>query len=220
MRNIMTTSVLLAIGLMACESTTPTTVSDPAAAELWQPTATTQTSAPSAIPVTERSTRRVTVDQLRRSLPALFGGETWTYEGTGNGRDARTYQLLDTLSRTLGEADYNEVTTPNVDPSPLFQKFMEDLAAQLCAKGLARDADGGSDVEKLIVPYPTDVDANLRFLRLKFHGIYVSEDAETDTDGLDDLRGLYEAIEADTGANDAWLGVCIAMVTAPEFLAY
>ena len=128
--------------------------------------------------------------------------------------------LLDALARTLGEADYNEVTTPNVDPSPLFQKFMNDLAAQLCAKGLARDADGGDVEDKLIVPYPADVDANLRFLRLKFHGLYVPDDAEPGTDGLDDLRRLYQDIEADTGAADAWLGVCIAMVTAPEFLAY
>jgi len=213
-------TMALAITLSACESTTPVNAEDPAAADLWSPTPATSTDAPSALPITERSTRRITVDQLRRSLPALFGGETWTYEGAMNGRGNQTYQLLDVLSRTLGEADYIEVTTPNVEPSPLFQKFMNDLAAQLCAKGLARDADGGTVDEKLIVPYPSDVDANLRFLRLKFHGIYVPEDADPETDGLAELRGLYNDIEADSGPTDAWLGVCIAFVTAPEFLAY
>jgi len=205
-----------------CGETTPAAGDDaPAAAGSWTPTAAESTPAPSALPVTERSARRLTVDQLRRSLPDLFGGETWTYEGQPGGRGpVQTYELLTVLARTLGEADFIEVTAPNVEPSPLFQKFMNDLAAQLCAKGLARDANGGPTEDKLVVPYPQDIDANLRFLRLKFHGIYVPEDADTETDGLAGLRSLYNDIEADTGAEDAWLGVCIAMVTAPEFLAY
>jgi hypothetical protein len=215
----MTLALVLPTG---CGETTPAAGDDaPSATGTWTPTAAESSLAPSALPVTERSARRVTVDQLRRSLPALFGGESWTYETQASNRGpAETYELLTVLSRTLGEADFIEVTTPNIEPSPLFQKFMSDLAAQLCAKGLARDANGGAVEDKLIVPYPQDTDANLRFLRLKFHGIYIAEDADTETDGLAGLRSLYNDIEADTGAEDAWLGVCIAMVTAPEFLAY
>ena len=39
-------------------------------------------------------------------------------------------------------------------------------------------------------------------------------------DGLGDLRKLYADIDAEAGPSEAWLGVCIALVTAPEFMAY
>ena len=37
---------------------------------------------------------------------------------------------------------------------------------------------------------------------------------------LQHLRALYDGIDAEVGAKEAWLGVCIALVTAPEFMAY
>ena len=44
--------------------------------------------------------------------------------------------MWDVLSRTLGEADYVEVTENNVEATPLFAKFMDDMAAQVCSKAL------------------------------------------------------------------------------------
>jgi hypothetical protein len=166
------------------------------------------------IEVEGKSTRRLTVDQLRRSIPALFGGITWTYQDQRRGE----IQLLDGLSRTLGEADYIEVTIPNEEPNPIFHKFMDDMASQVCEKALILDEGAGSPADRVVVRYPEDPDANLRFLRLKLHSIYVPEDQ---TEGIEDYRQLYDDIRSETGQDhDAWLGVCITMLTAPEFMAY
>lgn len=152
--------------------------------------------------------RRISVDNLRQSIPAMFGGITWT---NPNG----TQNQFDKLSQTLGEANYLNVTQENTEPSPLFAKFMDDMAGNVCEKALRGDADGSS---QHIIMYPDDIDANLRFLRLKLHGIYVPEDSN---ESLTDLRQLYDDILAlNNQPAEAWYGICIAMLTAPEFMAY
>lgn len=157
-----------------------------------------------------KAARRMTVDQLRRSIPALFDGITWTIQtraGAVNGFDA--------LASTLGEADYIRTTQSNLDPSPLFAKFMDDMAASVCRQAIERDRAGAEP--KLIVAHE-DVKANLRFLRLKLHAVHVPEGESA---GLEDLEALYETIHARSGdPEQAWWGVCIAMLTAPEMLAY
>jgi hypothetical protein len=152
--------------------------------------------------------RRISVNHLRQSIPALFGGISWT---NPNG----SQNQFDKLSQTLGEADYLNVTLENREPSPLFAKFMDDMAGNVCEKAMREDDQGTS---QHIMVYPDDVDANLRFLRLKFHGIYVPDGS---VEGLTDLRALYEDILSLTNQPaQAWSGVCIAMLTAPEFMAY
>jgi hypothetical protein len=166
---------------------------------------------PAAVP-DGRATRRLTVDQLRRSIPQLFGGDHWTLTYRGEEVD-----LFDALARTLGEADYVEVTQNNVDPNPLFQKFMDDMASQLCGKALQADAANRDLESRLILRHPDDVDANLRFLRLKFHGVWM---APGDDAGLAGLRKLHDDVKRDADEQAAWQAVCVALVTSPEFLAY
>ena len=157
-----------------------------------------------------KEARRISVEQLRNSIPALFGGITWTFQA---GREQGN--AFDLLSRTLGEPDYIAVTTENRDPSPLFAKYMDDMAGDVCGKAIARDQAGGQ--EKLVMVVD-DVDANLRFLRLKLHGIWVPDGS---MEGLGDLRQLYDGVYGQTNdAAEAWLGVCVAMLTAPEMMAY
>ena len=50
--------------------------------------------------------RRISVDNLRQSIPELFDGISWT-----NGNGSRNQ--FDQLSSTLGEADYLNVTQEN-----------------------------------------------------------------------------------------------------------
>lgn len=159
-----------------------------------------------------RDARRISVDQLRRSIPLLFGGETWTLPVRGEEANA-----FDLLSRTLGEANYIEVTDENREPSPLFAKYMDDMAGDVCAKAVARDAAAGPNDERLVM-VEENVDENLRFLRLKLHGLYVPEGS---TDGIEELRALYDDILGETNDDRAaWYGVCVAMLTAPELMAY
>lgn len=155
--------------------------------------------------------RRLSVDELRRSIPELFDGITWTVPV------ARQEQVgFDALSRTLGEADYIQSTVNNLDPTPLFAKFMDDMAGDVCRKAIDRDAGIPSPSNRTIMR-EADVDSNLRYLRLKLHGLQV---AAGSMEGLEDLRALFDEIFAESGAEDAWFGVCVAMVTAPEFMAY
>ena len=152
--------------------------------------------------------RRISVDNLRQSIPALFGGINWT---NPNG----SQDQFDKLSQTLGEADYLNVTQENSEPSPLFAKFMDDMAGNVCEKALEEDAEGST---QHIMMYPDDIDANLRFLRLKLHGIYVPPGSN---ESLADLKGLYADILSITHEpTQAWYGICVAMLTAPEMMAY
>lgn len=209
--------LLLALGFVACEETAVTEpVGHP---NTWTPVQPETEPAPAVKPdevaARGKATRRLTVDQLRRSIPQIFGDQDWTI--LFRGQEAN---LFDVLSRTLGEADYQQVTESNVEPGPLFSKFMADMAAQLCRKAADADERTQRVTDRRIVPYPGDVERNLRWMRLKFHGIHVPEGADPATDGLRELRALYDGIDAEVGAKEAWLGVCIALVTAPEFMAY
>lgn len=152
--------------------------------------------------------RRLEVEHLRRSIPRLFGGIQW--------EDRNENSMWDILSRTLGEADYLEVTETNSEATPLFAKFMDDMAAQVCGKALDRDAQTSDPTQRLILRH-SEIKANLRFLRLKLHGILV---ADTNDRAISGYYRLHQTISAQGTMGQAWLGVCMAMLTAPEFLTY
>jgi hypothetical protein len=166
-----------------------------------------------AVAATEgKVARRVSVEELRRSIPAIFDGITWTVPVNRNEAPG-----FDQLSRTLGEADYIQTTVNNIDATPLFFKFMDDMAGDVCQKAIARDAETNSPSNRILMR-EADADANLRYLRLKLHGIHVPTNS---MEGLSELRALYEDIVAETGnESDGWYGVCVVMVTSPEFMAY
>lgn len=167
---------------------------------------------PAEVPGDGKLARRLSVDQLRRSIPRLFDGITWTMTVRG-----AQVPGFDALSRTLGEADYIQATFDNLEPSSLFHKFMDDMAGDVCTKVVARDA-GLAPAERLLVVAPEDVPSTLRFMRLKLHGLYVPEGS---TEGLGELIALHAGIVGGGGtASNAWYGVCVAMLTAPEFMAY
>ena len=160
-----------------------------------------------------KAARRLTVAQLRASIPALFGGLTWT----NNNRPTGTV-MFNSLSRTLGEADYLGQTEENREPNPIFFKFMDDMAGQVCTNAVAADTARTVASERVVKPFAEDPDRNLRFLRLKLHGIHVPAGS---TEGLTELRKLYDDVLADTrSADQAWSAVCVAMLTAPGFMAY
>lgn len=160
-----------------------------------------------------KSTRRLTIEQLRRSIPALFSGITWTISLQG-----QEIQLFEGLSRTLGEADYDRITTSNEDPGALFAKFMDDMAADVCAKAIARDLQTPLGEARLIMRHE-DPQENLRFLKLKLHAQHVPVE---DDASIAELNNLFESVSSTEagGAPSGWFAVCVAMLTAPEFMAY
>lgn len=171
--------------------------------------------------------QRLSVKQLRSSLPVLLGGETWKI-GTANG--------FDTRSVTLGEPDYIVVVDENLEPSPLYVKFMQDMARDACNRAMVADVAQATmsmrSIEKFVGLTDTvasnkaGVDANLRYLRLAFHGMKV---APTDDQPIAALRTLFDdTVKAAKGAGtvtqahvtEGWRTVCVALLTAPEYHLY
>ena len=56
-----------------------------------------------------------------------------------------------------------------------------------------------------------------RWLRLKLHGVLVPPDQDA---GIANYLTVHQQILAEEGLGQAWLGVCMAMLTAPEFMTY
>ena len=81
-------------------------------------------------PVAEaRARRRMNLDQLDAAFRRTSGGIGWT-EMRGN----REVNLLVELSATLGKPDYVQITTEDLDPSALFNKFLDDAARSICER--------------------------------------------------------------------------------------
>lgn len=163
-----------------------------------------------------RSPRRLSVEHLRNSIPKLFPGLQWHYK---SGNNYITY--FDRYAQTLGEADYLQITQTTRESSPLFFKFMDDMAAFVCKFAIDADTAQKDLSKRHIIRYDGagNVDKTLRFLRLKFHGIWVPEASK---ESITQLRQLYDKIMEATKKNEkeAWKGICIAVLTAPEFFAY
>jgi hypothetical protein len=170
-----------------------------------------------------RDARRVSIEMLRRSFPVVFGNDpagqpiTWTL-GARTGFDA--------YSRALGEADYADVVDENRDPSPLYLKFIDDAARDGCNKVLTADLARTDPTQRALVRYAQLTDTagdalnkNLRYLRLRFHGVHV---ADADDAPIAGLRQLFtDSLAANGGSvKEAWRAVCVALVTAPEFSLY
>ncbi|MBI4816361.1 MAG: hypothetical protein HY791_08885 [Deltaproteobacteria bacterium] len=153
--------------------------------------------------VRSRGSRRMSVEQIERSLEAI----AQLPEGT--------VKLPDSLALTLGRPDYRRVTEESLEPSALFMKFMVDLGAIVCTN--LSDADlNRPESERALFRY-SDLDENLRYLLLRFTGIeglaadeYVPRLRDVHERGRRGARGERGGMEA----------VCLALFTSPEFLVY
>ena len=165
------------------------------------------------------NTKRLSIDMLRQSISSLFSPSiNWEISRNSSG--------FDSLSTTLGEADYVALTEEIRDPSAIYVKLMEDMAIDLCAQAITHDqsADGS---ERILTRYVeldniSDTDAinqNLRYLKLKFHADHISTD---DTESLVGLQNLFTGVVTAEGENAAsgWEAVCIALLLSPEFHLY
>jgi hypothetical protein len=184
-------------------------------------------------PLISAGARRLSIEQLRRSLPVLMGNDasgapiTWKV-GSKNG--------LDEHADTLGEADYVDTTEDNLEPAPLYIKFVDDAARDVCTRALDADETRSDASTRTLLRHvePTDtvqsagskVDQNLRYLKLRFHGVKVADD---DALRIAPLRKLLDdgVTAAAKGASPTashvatgWHLVCVALITSPELHLY
>jgi hypothetical protein len=177
--------------------------------------------------------RRLSVAQLKASIPVVLGTDTtgspvsWKV-GKVDGFDAR--------AAALGVANFTSVSEENLEPSPLYLKFMSDMARDVCNRAIAADAVRSQASERVLERFVglTDtvsqnqaaVDQNLKYLKLIFHGVKVPD---ADDGPIAPLRTLFDATvkgAAGTSAiteshvREGWRAVCVALLTAPEFHLY
>lgn len=202
----------------------PVTAGEPTSVELLPP-----------VEVEFRPRRRMNIDQLSDAVRRVSGGIGWT-----NPQGADNFQ---NLAATLGKPDYIQRTVEELEPTVLFQKFLEDAARDVCSRMLSADlaawereqaiASGEAEADpddpvpaRILLKHvgPTDtiadapdaVDANLRHLLAWFHNREALDDAS-----LAHLKWLVESAAFVTGEpTQSWLGVCGVLFTHPDFYTY
>jgi hypothetical protein len=155
-----------------------------------------------ALKVSSRGPRRMSVDQLERSL-----------DNIGN-VPAGTVKLPVDLAFTLGRPDFRRVTEESLDPSPLFMKFMVDLSVFFCDS--MAEAEATRMPEARVFTRELTIDANLQGLLLRFTGIE-GEDARP---YLTRLRTAYDAGTQSTKKLGGYQAACMSLFNSPEFLLY
>lgn len=158
-----------------------------------------------------RQRRRMDLDQLSTSLRRVTDGIGWTEI-----RNGREIDQFEELASTLGRPDFVQITTEDLEPSALFQKFLDDAARSACDKVVTRDRSRVGEPRLLARPDETEVQT-LQRLILRFHGRRLAADAPD----LEHWRWLIESTTHVTGsAEEAWRGVCVALISHPDFYSY
>ncbi|MCB9696899.1 MAG: hypothetical protein H6738_09000 [Alphaproteobacteria bacterium] len=161
-----------------------------------------------------RPWRRMDIEQLDASMRQVTNGIGWDV----NGVDQFT-----ALSATLGVPDYLQVTSEDLAPGLLFQKFLDDAANAVCRDLLERESTGGAENVFLVhVDLATRdqaaIEENLSMLLLRFHG----REVPVGDPRLEPWIFLYEGADLVTGgdAMETWRTVCVALFTHPDFYTY
>ncbi len=183
------------------------------------------------LPPKSRAVKRLTVEQLRRSLPALAGEDqqgpiTWRLP-FGGGIDALDEKGVGAV---LGDPNYVTRVEEPRDVSPLYLKFADDMSRDVCRTLVQNEYSPNAPEQPVLTRFVDkddlsdsgSIDANLRYLSLHFLGEYISEeDAET----LAPLRALFDAAidfegETHERAQEGWYATCTAMMASPSFHLY
>ena len=153
--------------------------------------------------VLSRRVRRMSVDQLSRSI-----------ESFGN-LEPGSIEIPEFLAFTLGKPDYLQTTEENLEPSPLFMKFMMDLGGIICPPLAASDEERPAD-ERIFTRYSSLSD-NLGHALLVATGI----DGDDAVPYIARLTRVFEAGRVGAlGDVSGYEAVCMALITSPEFLLY
>jgi len=181
-----------------------------------------------------RERRRMDVDQLDQSIRAVTGGIGWERWSTADGVPYVRERYFDTFSDTLGVPDYVNSASEDLTVSLLFEKFLDDAARDVCRRLADREAGDGADYDGVaqgifapvditgVDPTPAQIADALASLLLRFHGRLLAPD-DLQLGPWQDLYGRLETavMAAETPEpRRVWEGVCIALITHPDFFTY
>ena len=169
------------------------------------------------VPETKRI-RRLTADQFFASLEVATG-QRWDDQ--------------EEFAATLGRPDFAEVTVEGREMSVGFAKLAGDAARETCRRAVEQDRNTADAAARTILrrigsteqldPFDANVGDNLRYLVLRFHGVYATDDADRRLQPWFTL--LQDGLSAtDEGrfaeAEDRWIAVCTGLALHPDFLTY
>ena len=168
-----------------------------------------------------RARQRMTIPQLSDALQQVTGGLGWTELQGGIEAD-----LFEVFASSLGVPDYIEATREDRSASALFHKFLDEAARHACSDLMVRETSGQPFEPHLMVHAtasdtvasdPAAIDANLRYLLLRYHGRKVVGDAAA----LNAWRWLFESVTHVTGEPAiGWRGVCVGLISHPDFYSF
>jgi hypothetical protein len=172
---------------------------------------------PEQVPETKRI-RRLTADQFFASLEVATG-QRWDDE--------------EQFAATLGRPDFAEVTVEGREMSVGFAKLAGDAARQTCRLAVQQDRDAPDQESRVILrritevgqldPFGANVGDNLRYLLLRFHGVYaVGDDDRRLQPWFTLLQGGLSATDEARFAEseERWAAVCTGLALHPDFLTY
>jgi len=161
-----------------------------------------------------RALKRMSVAQTRTAMEQLSGGIEWA-DGSA--------VLWESYAATLGVADHQTRLRDNLDPSIMYQKFLDDAAVQTCTAWVAGEADGTRTPRGFFLATEPDaadatgVRANLVRLRQLVHA---EESSDTDP-VVDGLQVVFDTVLRRTSDPvAAWTTVCVGLFTHPDFFTY
>lgn len=172
---------------------------------------------PEQVPETKRI-RRLTADQFFASLEVATG-QRWDDE--------------EDFAATLGRPDFAEVTQEGREMSVGFAKLAGDAARQTCRRAVELDRGETDPASRLILrrvssvdqldPFDAGVMENLRYLVLRFHGTYVTDDTDPRLEPW--LAVMQTGLSASdderfSAGEDRWIAVCTGLALHPDFLTY
>jgi len=172
---------------------------------------------PEQVPETKRI-RRLTADQFFASLNVATG-QRWDDE--------------EQFAATLGRPDFAEVTVEGREMSVGFAKLAGDAARETCRRAVEQDRGTADQASRVILrkissidqldPFDANVGENLRYLVLRFHGVYAIDDDDRRLQPWftllqDGLNATDEERFAE--AQDRWIAVCTGLALHPDFLTY
>ena len=168
-----------------------------------------------------RERRRMDLDQLDATIRTVTGGIGWT-ETQGN----TEVNLFEDLASTLGKPDYLTITNEDLEPTAMFQKFLDDAARSVCTELMQTDPVRAEEDRTFFVnaaitdsfaSSPERIDENLRSLLLRFHGRKLERGAAE----LEPWIWLVRSAEHVTDDQaEVWRTVCVGLMTHPDFYTY
>ena len=172
---------------------------------------------PEEVPETKR-VRRLTADQFFASL-FVATGQQWDDE--------------EEFAATLGRPDFAEVTAEGREMSVGFAKLAGDAARETCRRAVAQDLEATDGASRVILrhvtaidpldPFDTAVAENLRYLLLRFLGVYAVDDEDRRLSPWTTVlqEGLSPTDDARfDDARERWIAVCTGLALHPDFLTY